>query len=147
MANEINWSDFPAATTYLTTELDALADGANKLGAAIDNTANGDMYMDLELYVAAAATSRESGAHAPLYMLPSVDGTNYCYGSDTLDPPATALVSNFVLTAASDALYTTLDHILVPAGKFKMLIMNETGFALAGSMSTLKYALYNEEIQ
>jgi len=147
MANEINWSDYPAATNYLTTELNALADGANKLGAAIDNTSNGDMYMDVELYVAAQGGARSADAYVALYILASVDGTNYCYGADAVDPPAHALVGVFALDAVVTARYVTLTHLLVPAGKFKMLVINETGQAFAGTLSTLKYTLYNEEIQ
>lgn len=147
MANEVNWLNYPAATTYLSTELNALADGANKLGAAIDNTANGDMYMDLELYLAAQGSARDSGAYVAVYILPSVDGTNYCYGADALDPPATAWRANFSLDAATTARYTTITHILLPAGKFKILVINETGQAFAATLNTLKYTLYNEEIQ
>jgi len=147
MANEINWSDYPAATTYLTTELNALADGGNKLGAEIDNTANGDMYMDLELYVAEQGSARGSGAYVALYILPSVDGTNYCYGGDSLDPPANTWTANFLLDAAVTARYATLTHILLPASKFKLLLINETGQAFAATSTTLKYTIYNEEIQ
>lgn len=147
MADEINWSDYPSATTYLTTELNALADGANKLGAAIDNTANGDMYADFELYLATQGAARSSGAYVGLYILPSVDGTNYCYGADAVDPPASTLRGVFPLDAVTTARYVTLTHILLPAGLFKVLVINETGQAFAATLNTLKYALYNEEIQ
>ena len=51
MANLIKWGAYPAPTTYLGAGLNALADGANALGAAIDNTALGthNMYLDAEL--------------------------------------------------------------------------------------------------
>ena len=147
MANELNWSDYPAATIYLTTELNALADGGNKLGAAIDNTSNGDMHMDVELYVATQGGARGSGAYVALYILASVDGTNYCYGADAVDPPAHALVGTFALDAVVTARYVTLTHILLPAGKFKLLLMNETGQAFAATGNTLKYTKFNSELQ
>lgn len=147
MANEVNWSDYPGATTYLTTELNALADGGNDLGAEIDNTGNGDMYMDLELYLATQGSARDSGAYVAVYILPSVDGTNFCYGGDSLDPPSNTWRANFLFDAATTARYSTITHVLLPAGKLKLLVMNETGQAFAGTGNTLKYTLYNEEIQ
>lgn len=147
MANEVNWSDYPSPTTYLSTELNALADGGNDLGAEIDNSGNGDMYADFELLLAEQGSARSAGAFVALYILPSVDGTNFCYGGDSLDPPANTWRANFPLDAAVTARYTTITHVLLPAGKFKILVMNETGQAFAATGNTLKYTLYNEEIQ
>lgn len=147
MANEVNWSNYPSATTYLTTELNSLANGANVLGAAIDNTANGDRWMDIELTVATQGSARSSGAYVAIYLLSSTDGTNYTYGDASTDPPASAWVGNIPLDAVVTARISSLIHLLVPAGKFKILVMNETGQAFASSGNTVKYALYNEEIQ
>jgi len=147
MANKVNWSDYPAEVTYLSTEINALADGGNDLGATIDNSANGDMYMDLELYLAEQGSARDTGAFVALYILPSVDGVNFCYGGDSLDPPANTHRANFLFDAAVTARYSTVIHILLPAGLFRMLVMNETGQTFAATGNTLKYTLYNEEIQ
>jgi hypothetical protein len=147
MPNEVNWLDYPSATSYLTTELNALADAGNKLGAAIDNTSNGDMYMDIELYVAAQGSARSAGAYVGFHILASVDGTNYCYGADAVDPPAHTLAAAAPLDAATTARYVTMTHILLPAGKFKILVENKTGQAFAATGTTVKYALYNEQIQ
>lgn len=147
MANEVNWSDYPSAVTYLTTGLNALADGGNKLGAEIDNTGNGDMYADFEMYIATQGSARDSGAFVALYILPSVDGVNFCYGGDSLDPPANTHRANFLFDAAVTARYSTIIHVLLPAGKFKLLVINETGQAFAGTGNTLKTTVYNEEIQ
>lgn len=147
MANKINWSDYPAATSYLTTALDALANAANKLGGSIDNTANGDQYMDLELYVAAQGGARSAFAYVSVYILPSVDGTNYAYGDDSTTPAAVNLAGAFHLDAATTARYCVITHVRLPAGKFKILVQNNTGQAFAANSSTLKYALYNDEVQ
>jgi hypothetical protein len=147
MPNEVNWLDYPSATSYMTTELNSLADDDTKLGAAIDNTSNGDMYMDVEFYIAAQGSARDAGGYVALYFLASVDGTNYCYGDDALVPPGNALAATFPLDAATTARYVTVTHLLVPAGKFKILLENQTGQAFASSANTVKYTLYNEEIQ
>lgn len=147
MPNEINWSAYPSATSYLTTELNSLADGARKLGAAIDNTSNGDMYMDIEFYVAAQGSARAADAVINIWIVPSIDGTNYVYGSDSLDPPANTFVAAMPLDATTTARYIGVTHILCPAGKFKLQFRNDTGQTLAASGNTAKYTLYNEEVQ
>lgn len=147
MANQILWDAAPSLTSYLTTELNSLADGANKIGAAIDNTSNLNTYMLVELYVATQGSARDSGARVDLYLLECADGTNYTYGDDSTDPPASALVGSFPLDAATTARYVTLREIVIPPRQFKLLIINETGQALAASGNTLKYGVYNYELQ
>ena len=141
----IRWSDLGATTTYLSAELNALANAANKIGAAIDNTVGKDTYMLLELYLPIQGVARDAGASVRLFLIKSVDGTNYEFGSDALDPPSSAWVTNFTLDADTAARYVAVD-IAIPPCKFKLLVTNETGQALAGTLNTLKYRTYNLEV-
>lgn len=147
MPNQINWLTYPSPTTYLTTELNNLAIAGNVVGAAIDNTANGDRWMDIELYLSVQSGTRTAGAHVAVYILSSTDGTNYTFGSASVDPPISAYVGGLQLDAAVSARYVNITQIPLPAGKFKILFRNMTGYALASSGNTVKYAIYNEEIQ
>lgn len=149
MATEQKWEVPASIETYLSTELNSLADGANKLGAAVDNETDGknELYINLELYVAAQGSARDADAHVRIYLLVSVDGTNYCYGDDSTDPPAGALFHVFDLDAATTARYVTIENLPIPPLKFKLLVMNETGQAFASSGNTLKYRLHSEESQ
>lgn len=142
----VKWSTYSAATTYLSSELDALADAGNKLGGALDNTVPHDMYSDWQVYATAAAT-RDVGGRIDLYFLPSVDGTNYAYGDDSVDPSTASLVGSMILPSGSTSEYSSvLTHVLMPAGKFKALAENQTGAALGGSASIIQFAIYNETI-
>jgi hypothetical protein len=149
MATEQKWEAPAAVQTYLTTELNSLADGGNKLGGSIDNETDGtnEFFANLELLVATQGSARDSGATVDVYLLPSVDGTNYCYGADATDPPESAYVGSFVLDAATTARYVTLHNLPIPPLKFKLLVINNTGQALAATTNTLKYRLHSLESQ
>jgi len=149
MASELKWEAPGSVQSYLTTELDGLADAGNILGPTIDNETDGsnELYASLELYLAAQASARTDGATVDVYLLPSVDGTNYCYGSDTLDPPLSAYAGSFVLDAATDARYVALPNVSAPPLKFKLLVINNTGQSLAATGNTLKYRLHSLESQ
>lgn len=146
--NAINWESNPSLTSYLTTELNSLADGGNDLGGAIDNSSGLDMYMDLELSLAEQGSARDSGAYVAIYLIPSADGgSTYAYGGDSLDPGANHLVATIPFDAAVTARDQLATMIPVPPGHFKLLVMNETGQAFAGTGNTLSYRLYSAELQ
>ncbi len=139
------YSSLPSLTSYLTTELNSLANGSRKLGAALDTAQATHAAVELDL--AAQGSARSAGAQVEVYLLKSLDGgTDYDYGSDSLDPPLTTLVAVLMLDAATTARVVTAMFPLpgdLPFGKF--LIKNSTGQAFAASATTFKYALYNLE--
>lgn len=147
MANKINWDSSPAITAYLTTELDALANAAQVIGTAIDNSANLNMYMDVQVYVAVQGGARSAGAYIAVYLVTSVDGTNYGYGDASTDPPANSLVCALAIDAAVTARYLTSKPFLIPPGKMMLVFENNTGQAFKATDSTAGYRVYSEEIQ
>jgi hypothetical protein len=148
MANKINWDSNPALNAYLAAELNSLANAAQVIGAAIDNSAALNMYMDVEVYVAVQGGARSAGAYIAIYMVSSLDGgTNYGYGDATDDPPASSLVAMLPIDAATTARYLTSKPFLVGPGHHKLVIENNTGQAFKADSSTLKYRVFSEEIQ
>ena len=143
MATTFKWTALGTLTSYLGAELNALANAGNVIGAAIDNTANLNTYMAVELFVNTQGVARSAGAYVSLYLLPSVDGTNYAYGGAALTPSAQRLVGVFALDAAVTARYTVLVDLPIPPTKFMLLVQNNTGQAFAATLSTLKYRVYD----
>ena len=151
MATEVKW-EAPAAiqtVPWASGDLNSLNDGANKTSNKIDNVADGEneMYLNLELYVAAQASVRDSDARVEVYILYSVDDTNFAYGDDSTDPAPETLLHVFNLDADTAARYCTATGLPLQPFDFKLLIINETGQAFAASGNTLKYRLHSGESQ
>lgn len=139
------YSSLPALTSYLSTELNSLGNGSRKLGAALDTAQATHMAVELDL--AAQGSARSAGAQVEVYLLKSLDGgTDYDYGSDSLDPPLATLAAVLMLDAATTARVVTAMFPLPGDLQFcKLLVKNLTGQAFAASATTLKYCLYNIE--
>jgi len=142
MAGDFTLSGYKAAaTTYLSTELNSLADGGNKLGAAIDNSSNKYLFHDLEISLASAAFA--ANAYVNVYLLAQVD-SEYPDGSDSIDPENSNPVYVAGFRNATAAQVAVILNVPIPNGNFKYLIMQETGVAWASTANTVKYRPHNE---
>ena len=142
MVTEVKWETPAALQTYLTTELNALANAAAVLGAAIDNT-GGELFINLELTLATQGSARTAGGYVGVDILPSVDGTNYC----DVTPPCAPELTQFNLDAAVTARIVTRVCLPIPPTLFKLNFRNVTGQAFGATGNTIKYTLHSDEIQ
>lgn len=144
--SKVNWLTYPAATSYLTSGMNSLANNGRKFGTGVSSTR--DQYMDAEFTLATQGSARSAGAVIELYLIPSVDGTNYAYGADAgPDPAGTHLVGLFQFDAAVTARIDNVIGIFVPAGNWLLAVIQRTGQAFAASGNILKYTLYDDVIQ
>ena len=149
MPTEIKYEAPASPVTYLSTELNSLANDDTILGAKIDNGADGEneMFMSLELTLAAPGSTRTTGARVDVHLLASVDDTNFNYGDDAaLIDPGTLLCS-FPVDASTSARIATRTNLSIPPHDFKLQVLNATGTALQSSGNTIKYRLYSLESQ
>lgn len=137
------WTAPSARATALSTELNGLANATySALSAEIDNETGRNLYIDLELVLAAQGAARSSGAWVGVYIAAAVDSTpNY---PDTANDAFAELLAAFPLDAATTARRLTKVNIPVPPLKFKLYCKNNTGTALAASGNALNYRLHNE---
>jgi hypothetical protein len=138
----IKW-DADSVTTHMTTDLDSIADDANSAASsAIDNTTALRLFEDLEFLLKDNGTnSPTAGGVIEVYLLASVDGTNYPDGSTSIDPAANTFVGVFNTRVVSTDQRMVLRGISLPALKYKYLIINKTGMAFT-TANTLKGVSY-----
>ena len=148
MATTFQWIAPEALTAYLSTDLNSLADstsdttGFSVVGAEIPNETDLKQYINLELVVAAQGVARSAGAFVAVYINYSADGTTY---DDTSNKAFAELLAVFPLDAATTARRLTKANLPIPPLDFKLLVMNDTGQALAATGNTLKYRRHNEQ--
>lgn len=144
-----NYDSTPSLTTYMDTDLNSLANNTTNIGGTtFDNTSNRDFYMAAELYLASVDLSAQTNPTVELYMVPSIDGSNYCDdGTDasaTDYPPATTLVGVFSIQETSAAHRVGIEMFRLAPLKYTPVLINKTGAAFAASGNTLKMGPYTE---
>lgn len=140
----ITFTTYGALTSVLTTELNSLASSARAISAAVTNTV-GDRWADFELVVT-YDIAPGVGGYVGLYIIPSLDDVNYADGDNTIVPANTLFAGSFPLRTVITAQRIIIRSVIMPAGKFKVLIDNQAGQAMAASNNTVKYRIYNEEV-
>ena len=125
-------------TTYLDTGLNELADDGVVLGAAIDNSGNRLMMIDVEIYLATVDLTATANEGVQIRMVQSLDETNY------EDDGVTAYGITLPIESTSAA-HRRIGTMYAPAGFFKLSVVNKTGAAFGATTNTLKYALYTPE--
>ncbi len=153
MPSQILYDASPSLTTVINDDASAptlknLANGSRKLGSEINNASALNQYGVFELQVR-GASSFTAGGYVELYLIPSVDGTNYADGDDSTDPPSSCLAGIFPLRAVNTQQRLTLWGVVLPPLKFKPLIINRGSqpFTNTDGENLLRFGAYNDEVQ
>ena len=145
---EMHFTAYNEVVTYLSTELNTLANNGNKLGSAINFAVTNfgrKPYMDIEIYLGSVDLSSQTNPAIYIWLLPRTDGTNFEDGSDSIDPMR-APDKIVALREFSGVQRVFARFQLVTPDNGKLLIENKTGVALAGTLNTVKYMLYSLEV-
>lgn len=141
----IKWATPAAISTVLDTGLNSLANGSYSAAAsAYDNETNLYEFASYELNLGSLTPA--SGGYCQLYLVYSLDGTNFEDGGGATAPPANALVATFDLRAATAAQRRVVENIQLSPFQFKEILYNGAGVALAASGNTVKRRLHNEQV-
>ena len=146
MANKITWDSNPSPVTLLDSELDSIPTEGSVLSGVIDNSTGLDTVIDFELYLAEQSSARSAGACVDIYLVSSIDGTNYP-GPAIGEPSINTIVGSFAFSAAVGAERDVIKNVTISPGLHKIFIKNRTGQAFASTSNTLKYRIYSIEVQ
>lgn len=151
MATNFLWGTIGSATNLLTTELNSLASGSGTAyGPEINNTVgtSGVQVGTLWFHIASNSLAFTSGSYVTIYFVPSTtpgtaSGTYPTYTSGASPTySGNGLVCNINInpkTQSANVVDETLSGIILPAGYFKTILINNTGVALPASGNTLEF--------
>jgi hypothetical protein len=144
MATTFKWAAGSSKGNQLTTELNALANGAfTVVGPAYDNTANLDEYAYCDITLASLTPT--TGAYLQLFLIVSVDGTTYEDAASSTNPGSHQLVATVSLRASVGACRISTKRFEIPPLKFKFVLKNQSGVALGATLNTVAMTTVNEQ--
>lgn len=137
-----------SVVSLMTTELNSLANNGRAIAtSAYANNTNLYLFGFFELFVD-YGTAPTAGSLVELYLIPTVDGTNYADASSAIDPPYTTYAGSFPVRAITTDQRITLGGpgmpalVPLPPVAFKAFIYNKTGQSFSSSANTLKMIPY-----
>jgi hypothetical protein len=144
MPNALYWTTPAAIQTPIGTGLNSLANNARVVSGTM--TVTREQYADAELLVTFPVTPSTNG-YVSLYVMPTLDGTNFADGDATLGPAANMQVGTFAPQASTSAQRLVIRQIVLPAVNYRWLLWNRAGQAFAASGNTLRTRTYSPEVQ
>jgi hypothetical protein len=144
MATSFTWVASTNRSTVLTTELNSLANNAfSAVGPAYDNTTNLDEWGAIDIVLASLTPS--TGAYLQILLAVSLDGTTYEDAPSSTQPGLHNLVATVSLNVSTSAKRTCSLWFRLPPNKFKFVLLNASGVALASSGNTCTLKTANEQ--
>lgn len=143
------WTGYNTADTAVAgTSMNALANGAYAIGAAIDNTSGLFMLGDLVIVLSGAVSVPAGSPTIGIWILPSPDGTNYPTppGGTAALGPANLYAGTIAMVPSVSSSVMIARGLVLPPSLFKVMIWNNLGIAFPSSTtSTCKLYRYNEQ--
>lgn len=135
---------------FSTATLNSIASGNAILSdLQIDNSTALDVFCDVSIVLGSAAFVAPNYIGIYLYPL-NKDGTTYGdgrFGTSAAGPPGGSYQNKTIaLVAATQAQEGTAPGFILPPGKFKFVLYNQGGVALASSGNTCQYRTYNRAL-
>jgi hypothetical protein len=143
----LRYNDSTLMQTVFSTELNAIANNTRVLSDPLDNTFDLDVYADFELLVKYNVVPPVGAKIAEIFIIPTVDGSNYAEGSVSVQPQKYLIIGAYesVNPSISNFERLMLTNIVIPPRSFKILLRNTSGVDYAATGNTLKMKKFKLE--
>ena len=127
--------------SHQSSDLNSLAHAGYAFGTDTDNIVDNSVALKLLLFAILnlGSITPTGAAHMRLFLVRSIDGTNYEDPQTAADPPAGMPGWSRGMFAGASAKVILFGPILLSPGKSKILIGNSSGVSLAASGNSVKY--------
>jgi len=149
---DLIYGSWSSLETYMSADLNSLANDTTNIGVVlIDNTTTKYHNIAAELYLGTVDLSAAAGLTVELYLVPSIDETNYADdGADasTTDlPPGSAHVGTFYIQKTSAVHRAAIVcRECLQALKYTPVLINKTGAAFNASGNVLKVKMNSDQV-
>jgi len=146
--NAILWQTSPTSRGNAnTTSLNSLANAAySTVESAFDNTANSDQFACFE-FICTSTVTVGAAAYVQIYLVQSVDGTNYEDAPSSSNPGTHMLYATINLNNSTALKRAISPWVRIPPGKFKTVVYNAAGVALPATGNSVIVYTDNDEVQ
>lgn len=154
MATTLKLAGYLAAEAAIvfsgTQQLASLADNEyTDLSDEIDNSTNLYEAVDLRFVIASAAFTTPADCGMEVFLIPTVDGTNYptWTGNTTTDQAHNGpfFVGYVPFTGTTSAQACVLREVYLPNGKYKWAVRSRANVALAASGNTIYWRPHSHQ--
>lgn len=122
-----------APVTLATAQISALGNGTGATGSAYDNGASANLWIKADFqFSGRGAATWQSGSALELYILPSVDGTNFADGNSAIFPPG-LFAGAFTVRAVTTDQVLMITGVPLPPTKFMPLLVNRAGATISAT--------------
>lgn len=143
------WGTIGSVVSLLTTELNALTNVTGCVyGPEIDNRA-GPQLVTLWLHLGSSSLAFTAASYVSVYAVPSTTpgAASGAYPTYTSGSSYKLAVSNYWIgdifinpaTQSANVVDETIPNIVLPAGYFKPILVNNTGLTLPATLNTLQF--------
>ncbi|HKU64435.1 MAG TPA: hypothetical protein VJQ06_05205 [Rhizomicrobium sp.] len=148
MATNFLWGTVGSVVHLLTTELNSLASGSGTAYGSEVGAANDPQLGTLYLHIASNSLAFTSSSYVKVFFVPSTTtASGATYPTYTSGSSYKLAESNYLAgviyinpaTQSSNVVDETLPNVIMPAGFFKTILVNQAGVMLPASGNTLDF--------